>query len=59
MNVLSAHFEDQLFGSPNEITILDDLEEFIRQHLDARYASAQLFNPALKKLASRSLSGIC
>ena len=50
MNVLSAHFEDQLFGSPNEITILDDLEEFIRQHLDARYASAQLFNPALKNL---------
>ena len=50
MNVLSAHFEDQMFGSPNEITILDDLEEFIRQHLDARYASAQLFNPALKNL---------
>ena len=50
MNVLWAHLEEQLFSSPNEITILDDLEEFIRQHLDARYASAQLFNPALKNL---------
>jgi GAF domain-containing protein len=50
MNVLSAHLEEQLFSSPNEITILGDLEEFIRQHLDARYASAQLFNPALKNL---------
>ena len=50
MNVLSAHFKDQLFGSPNEIAILDHLAEFIRQHLHARYASAQLFNPALKNL---------
>lgn len=50
MNILSAHFNDQLFGAPNEIAILDHLAECIRQHLDARYASAQLFNPALKTL---------
>ena len=50
MNFLSAHFEHELFGSPNEIAILDHLSEFIRQHLDARYASAQLFNATLKNL---------
>jgi hypothetical protein len=27
VNVLSAHFKDQLFGSPNEIAILDHLAE--------------------------------
>jgi len=50
MNILSAYFKDQLFGSPNEIAILDHLAECIRQHVDARYASAQLFDPALKNL---------
>jgi GAF domain-containing protein len=50
MNLLSACFKDQLIGSPNEIAILDHVAECIRQHVDARYASAQLFNPALKNL---------
>jgi hypothetical protein len=50
MNLLSAHFEDRLFSWPNEIAFLDHLAEFIRKYLDARYASAQLFNPALKNL---------
>jgi len=50
MNILSAHFKDRLFGAPNEIAILDHLAECIRQHVDERYASAQLFNPALNNL---------
>ena len=58
MNLLSAHFEHELFGSPNEIAIVDHLSEFIRQHLDARYASAQLFMPRLRTCASWAIENL-
>jgi GAF domain-containing protein len=50
MDQVTARFKDQLFGSPNEIRIMDQLAEWNRQHLDARYASAQLYNPKSKHL---------
>ena len=50
MDQVTARFKDQLFNSPNEIRIVDQLAEWNRQHLDARYASAQLYNPKSKHL---------
>ncbi|MGA7086404.1 MAG: hypothetical protein WB005_25010, partial [Pseudolabrys sp.] len=32
---------------PNQIAIMDHLAEWMRQHLDARFASAQLYDPKL------------
>ncbi|MGA8394692.1 MAG: hypothetical protein WB752_03465 [Pseudolabrys sp.] len=43
-------FADRLFGLPNQIAIMDHLAEWMRQHLDARFASAQLYDPKLKRL---------
>ena len=40
----------RLFGLPNQIAIMDHLAEWMRQHLDARFASAQLYDPKLKRL---------
>ena len=45
MELLTARFVDQLFSAPSEIMIMDQLAEWNRQHLDARYASAQTYNP--------------
>lgn len=50
MELLTARFVDQLFNSPNEIMVMDQLAEWNRQHLDARYASAQTYNPCTKSL---------
>lgn len=50
MELLTARFVDQLFSSPSEIMIMDQLAEWNRQHLDARYASAQTYNPGTKSL---------
>ena len=50
MDLLTARFVDQLFTSPSEIMVMDQLAEWTRQHLDARYASAQTFNPSTKSL---------
>lgn len=50
MELLKARFVDQLFSSPNEIMIMDQLAEWNRQHLDARYASAQIYNPGSRSL---------
>src|SRR5262245_9334498 len=50
MDQVTARFKDQLFSSPDEIRILDQLAEWNRQHLDARYASAQLYNPRSRHL---------
>jgi GAF domain-containing protein len=50
MELLTARFVDQLFSSPSEIMIMDQLAEWNRQHLDARYASAQIYNPRTKCL---------
>ena len=50
MELLTARFVDQLFSSPSEIMVMDHLAEWNRQHLDARYASAQTYNPATKSL---------
>ncbi|MGB8154788.1 MAG: GAF domain-containing protein [Pseudolabrys sp.] len=46
----TAGFADRLFGLPNQIAIMDHLAEWMRQHLDARFASAQLYDPKLKRL---------
>ena len=35
-------FADRLFGSQNQIAVMDHLAEWTRLHLDARFASAQL-----------------
>ena len=45
MELLTARFVDQLFSSPSEIMAMDQLAEWNRQHLDARYASAQTCAP--------------
>lgn len=50
MELLTARFVDQLFSSPNEIMVMDQLAEWNRQHLDARYASAQTYNPRTRSL---------
>jgi GAF domain-containing protein len=50
MELLTARFVDQLFSSPSEIMVMDQLAEWNRQHLDARYASAQTYNPSTKSL---------
>ena len=50
MDLVTARFKDELFSSPNEIRIMDQLAEWNRQHLDARFASAQLYNPKSKRL---------
>jgi hypothetical protein len=50
MDQAAARFKDQLFNSPNEIRFMDQLAEWNRQHLDARYASAQLYSPKSKRL---------
>jgi GAF domain-containing protein len=50
MDQLTARFKDQLFNSPKETRIMDQLAEWNRQHLDARYASAQLYSPKSKRL---------
>jgi GAF domain-containing protein len=50
MELLTARFVDQLFSSPSEIMVMDQLAEWTRQHLDARYASAQIYNPHNKCL---------
>src|SRR4029434_3072521 len=50
MDDVTARFKDELFNSPNEIRIMDQLAEWNRQHLDARFASAQLYNPKSKRL---------
>lgn len=39
----TAGFADRLFNLPNQIAIMDHLAEWMRQHLDARFASAQLY----------------
>jgi hypothetical protein len=38
----TSGFADRLFGSQNQIAIMDHLAEWTRPHLDARFASAQL-----------------
>ena len=48
--MLTARFVDQLFSSPNEIMVMDQLAEWNRQHLDARYASAQIYDPTSRSL---------
>src|SRR4029079_13181188 len=50
MELLTARFVDRLFSSATEIMIIDQLAECNRQHLDARYASAQIYNPRTKCL---------
>jgi GAF domain-containing protein len=50
MDQVTARFRDHLFGSPNEIRIMDQLAEWNPQHLDTRYASAQLYSPKSKRL---------
>jgi hypothetical protein len=50
MELLTARFVDQLFSAPSEIMIMDQLAEWNRQHLDARYASAQTYNPGSRSL---------
>lgn len=50
MELLTAQFVEQLFGSPSEIMVMDQLAEWNRQHLGARYASAQTYNPSTKSL---------
>ena len=50
MDDVTARFRDELFSSPSEIRIMDQLAEWNRQHLDARFASAQLYNPRSKRL---------
>jgi GAF domain-containing protein len=47
---LTAQFVDELFSSPNQIMVMDHLAEWNRQHLDARFASAQLYDSKLKRL---------
>jgi hypothetical protein len=39
----AAGFAERLFGSQNQIAIMDHLAEWTRLHLDARFASAQLY----------------
>ena len=46
MELLTARFVDQLFSSPNEIMVTDQLAEWNRQHLGARYALTDLRRPA-------------
>ncbi len=46
----TARFADRLFGLPNQIAIMDHLAEWNRQHLDARFASAQLCDPTFRRL---------
>ena len=36
----AAGFAERLFGSQNQIAIMDHLAEWTRLHLDARFASA-------------------
>jgi GAF domain-containing protein len=50
MELLTVRFVDQLFSAPSEIMIMDQLAEWNRQHLDARYASAQTYNPGSRSL---------
>jgi GAF domain-containing protein len=50
MELLRARFAEQLFSSPSEIMVMDQLAEWNRQHLDARYASAQTYTPHTKSL---------
>ena len=40
----------RLFGSQNQIAIMDRLAEWTRLHLDARFASAQLYDHKRKRL---------
>ena len=50
MDLLTTRFVDALFSSASEIMVMDQLAEWNRQHLDARYASAQIYNPRTKCL---------
>lgn len=50
MDLLTTRFVDALFSSPSEIMVMDQLAEWNRQHLDARYASAQVYNSGTKCL---------
>lgn len=55
----AAGFAERLFGSQNQIAIMDHLAEWTRLHLDARFASAQLYDHNRKRLQSRRATGIC
>lgn len=46
----TAGFAERLFGSQNQIAIMDHLAEWTRLHLDARFASAQLYDHKRKRL---------
>ena len=50
MELLTARFVDQLFSSPNEIMVMDQLAEWNRQHLDARYAWPRFTDPTSRSL---------
>lgn len=50
MDQVTARFKERLFSSPDEIRIMDQLAEWNRQNLGARYASAQLYNPRSRHL---------
>jgi GAF domain-containing protein len=50
MDKLIVRFSDQLFNSSDEIMVMDQLAEWNRQHLDARFASAQIYDPNTKLL---------
>jgi hypothetical protein len=55
----AAGFAERLFGSQNQIAIMDHLAEWTRLHLDARFASAQLYDHKRKRLRGRRATGIC
>jgi len=46
----TSGFADRLFGSQNQIAIMDHLAEWTRLHLDAHFASAQLYDHKRKRL---------
>jgi len=46
----TSGFADRLFGSQKQIAIMDHLAERTRLHLDARFASAQLYDYKRKRL---------
>ena len=57
MAQITTRLVDQLFNSPNEIMIMNHLAEWNREHLNSRFASAQLYDPGAKRLRVVAQSG--
>ena len=50
MDLLTARLRDQLSSLSSEVMVMDRLAEWNRQHLESRYASAQLYDPEFERL---------